>query len=481
MTEIAYASARVLADRLRRGEMSSLELVDHFLARIAQHNPAINAVVTLDPELARAEAKRADQAIAQNERLGPLHGIPMTVKDAFEVTGMRTTAGAPMWKDHVSKQDAVAVSRLRAAGAIILGKTNTPAFCSDLQSYNTLFGTTNNPWDVTRTPGGSSGGAAAALASGMSPIELGSDVAGSIRTPAGFCGLFGHKPSHGLVPVRGHMPGPPGVLGEADLVVVGPLANHPEDLGLILDVVAGPLPDMARAYRLALPAPRSATLRGYRVACWLDDTAFPVDASVLERLEDTVAGLRRAGVRVDDAHPDFELKNAVNVYRSLLDSMMVAGIGPKLVKRLEEQAQLDIADPATVFAKNALVSHREWIMWNEFREHLRAAFARFFLDYDVLLCPITMLPAIAHDHSEPQIQRKLIVNGVSRAYQDLFAWVSLATTALLPATTAPIGRTADGLPVGVQIIGPYLEDYTPIDFAGRLADLRGGFERPPGF
>ena len=284
-----------------------------------------------------------------------------------------------------------------------------------------------------------------------------------------------------MVPIRGHMPAPPGALGEADLVVSDRLANHPEDLGLILDVVAGPLPDRARAYRLALPAPRSTTLRGYRVACWLDDPAFAVDASVLERLEDTVAELRRAGVRVDDAHPELELKSAVNVYRSLLDPMMVAGVGSKLVKKLEQQALLDVADPATMFAKNALVSHREWIMWNEFREHLRAAFARFFLDYDVLLCPITMLPAFAHDHSEPQLQRKLTVNGDPRAYHDMFAWVSLATSALLPATAAPIGRTAEGLPVGVQIIGPYLEDHTPIDFAGRLADLRGGFERPPGF
>jgi amidase len=481
MTEIAFASARVLADRLRRRQLSSLELVDHFLARIERHNPKVNAVVTLDPERARNEAKRADDALARRKQVGPLHGIPMTLKDALEVSDMRTTAGAKIWKDHVSSHDAVAVQRLRAAGAIILGKTNTPAFSADLQSYNAMFGTTNNPWDLARTPGGSSGGAAAALASGMTPVELGSDVAGSIRTPAGFCGVYGHKPSHGLVPMRGHMPGPSGTLAEPDLVVIGPMTNHAEDLALLLDVVAGPLPEKARAYQLSLPAPRSASLRGYRVACWLNDTAFPVEASVLARLEDTVAGLRRAGVRVDEAHPEFELENVYKVYRSLLDPMMIAGVGPKIVKQLEEQALQDPTDAGTVFAKNALISHREWLTWNEFREHIRAAFARFFLDYDVLLCPITMLPAFAHDHSEPQTRRKLLVNGQARAYPDMFAWVSLATVALLPATAAPIGRTPEGLPVGVQIIGPYLEDRTPIDFAGRLADLLGGFEPPPGF
>jgi amidase len=484
MSDLAYLGARALARKIRRKELSSLEVVDYFLARIEQKNPGINAVVTLDASGARAAAERADQALARGDVLGPLHGVPLTVKDAYEVAGMRSTAGAKVWSEHVPTRDAVSVQRLRAAGAIILGKTNTPAFCSDLQSYNPLFGTTNNPWDVTRTPGGSSGGSAAALASGMTPVELGSDIAGSIRTPAAFCGLFGHKPTYGIVPMRGHLPGPPGTLSAADLAVCGPLATSAEDLALMLHVLAGPLPEQAKAYRLQLPAARAQTLRGYRVAVWLEDASATVDRSVLTLLSGATESLRRAGAKLEVVHPEFELKAAYDIYRSLLDPVMSVGMPKKLLSMLEElnkNSAADATDPLTSFARRGLVRHRDFVVWVELRERLRAVWAQFFENYDVLLCPVTPTPAIVHDHSDPIPLRTILVNGEPRAYEDQFVWNSLATCFHLPATVLPAGRTPEGLPVGLQVVGPYLEDFTTIDFAGRASEILGGFVPPTGY
>ena len=480
MTELAFIGARELVRSIRRKEVSSLEVTDYFLKRIEQHNPTLNAVVTLDAEGARRAARAADEAIARGAALGPLHGLPLTVKDAFEVAGMRTTAGATVWSEHVPLRDALVIERMKAAGAIILGKTNTPAFCADSQSYNPIFGTTNNPWDVTRTPGGSSGGSAAALAAGMTPLELGSDIAGSIRTPASFCGVFGHKPSFDLVPSQGHMPGPPGNLATTDLGVMGPLARSVDDLVLLLDVIAGPNPERAKAYRLQLPAARASSLRGYRVAIWLEDERCTPAAGVLASLRAAVDSLERAGVRVEQAKPSFELRDAYKLYRVLLDPIMSAGMSAKVMSMLEAHAASGANDSVAEFGRNALIRHREVLVWQEMRERLRARWTEFFTDYDVLLCPSVVTTAFPHDHSQPQPARKLQIDGQARPYDELFFWPSLAAGAHLPATVAPVGHAA-GLPVGIQIIGPYLEDRTCLDFAGRASELWGGFTPPPGY
>jgi amidase len=482
MTELCWWSARDLARAIQHRELSGLELVEHFIARIERHNPALNAVVTLDAEGARAAAKEADDASARGAHTGPLHGVPMTVKDSYEVAGMRTTCGASVFRDHVPARDAVAIQRLRAAGAIILGKTNTPPFCADAQTHNAIFGTTKNPWDLAKTPGGSSGGSAAALAAGLTPLELGSDIAGSVRNPAHFCGVFGHKPTHGIVPVRGHIPGKPGDLSVPDLGVVGPFARDADDLALLLNVIAGPADAEAKAYRLQLPAARSHTLRGYRVAAWLDDPAFPIDDAMRAPLEAAVQALRSAGVKVHAGGPPFEFRKLYEAYRQLLDPVMSQGLPEKQLAWLEQvSAGAEPSSPITAFARNAIIRHRDWLEVNEARQQVRAGWARWFEDFDVLLTPVTITTAFAHDHSTPQPQRKLAVSGRERQYDELFAWVSLATFAYLPATAMPIGRTQAGLPVGMQIIGPYLEDRTPLDFAGRLSELLGGFQAPPGY
>ena len=481
----AFASATELARRIRAGELGSEELVDHYLARIEAHDPRIGAVVTLDADRARQRAREADRARARGELRGPLHGVPITVKDTLETAGLRTTAGHPPLAEHVPAETAPAVARLLAAGAILLGKTNTPALAGDWQTHNAIFGTTRNPWDPTRTPGGSSGGSAAALAAGLSALELGSDIGGSIRVPASWCGVYGHKPTHGIVPHRGHIPGPPGTLSEPDLSVVGPLARSAEDLALALDLLAGPLPDRAVAWRLELPPPRARDLRELRIAAWIHDPEFEPDPGVALVLEEALDALRREGARIDPgARPVPRVRDALEVYERVLWPVFLAGYPEHTWRALEAVAsRSDPGDrsPLAVMARCGTVSHREWLAAHEARERLRARLRAFFADFDVLLLPVCQVPAIPLDPSEPQTARTIRVAGAERPYADLFAWIALATACHLPATVVPAGRSPEGLPVGLQVVGPFLEDRTPLAFAAAFARLRGGFSPPPAF
>jgi amidase len=483
MSDMSQRPAVELADALRRGQVSSRELLEHFLARVEGVGSGLNAVVTLDTERARARADAADAARSRGESWGPLHGLPMTVKDVFETAGLRTTAGAKPLADHVPQRNAVAVQRLLDAGAIVFGKTNTPAWAMDWQTYNEIYGTTSNPWDPERTPGGSSGGAAAALAAGLTSLELGSDIGGSIRIPAHYCGVFGHKPSWGVVPQRGHIPGLPGSLIEADINVVGPMARSVADLRLALGVLAGPLPDRAVAWRLELPAQRRERPGDWRVAAWLDDPAFPVDDAVRERLEAAVEALRRAGVAVDPAaRPPFALPAAVDLYRRLLAPVTAVTLEDEHFAALVAGAERTAEESDLALFQRALgMRHREWLLLHDQREHMRAAWADFFRDIDVLLCPVAPVPALLHDHSEPFVLRSIEVNGAPRPYTDHFAWMGPVGAALLPATAAPVGCTPEGLPVGVQIVAPYLEDLSALGFAELLAQETGGYRAPPGF
>jgi amidase len=482
MADLGTRSARELAAMIRRKQISSRELLDHFLEAIAERNAPLNAVVTLDEERARDAAARADEAIARGEALGPLHGLPMTIKDTFETAGVRTTAGNPAWAEHVPEADADPVAKLRGAGAVVFGKTNVPFMAADVQSYNDIFGTTNNPHDPTRTPGGSSGGAAVSTACGFTSLELGSDIGGSIRTPSHWTGVYGHKPSHGIVSNLGHLPGPPGWQSQPDLGVAGPIARSAEDLATALDVLAGPDAHREIAWRLDLPKPRHDRLADFRVAAWIDTPGLPVDASVRTRLEATIEALRDAGVRVDEkARPAFDHGELRRAYFRLLMPIILADLDGAaldgLVARADGFAPDDTSDEAEM-ARAPLIRHREWLATHEQRERARVAFRAFFADVDVLLCPVTGVPAIPHDHG-PFAERTIRVNDEERPYNDLFGWIAMATACHLPATVAPIGRTATGLPVGVQIIGPYLEDHTTIAFARLLGDVIGGFEPPP--
>jgi amidase len=299
MADIALQSARTLAEAIRRREISSRELLDHYLARVERLNPPLNAVVTVDVEGARRAADAADKALARGGASGPLHGVPMTIKDTYETAGMRTTCGFEPWSDHHPEGDAEPVRRLREAGAVVFGKTNTPTLAGDWQTHNPIFGVTNNPWSREHTTGGSSGGAAAAVAAGLTALELGSDIGGSIRVPSSWCGVCGHKPTWGVVPQHGHLPPPPGTLAETDLGVMGPIARTVDDLELALDIVAGPHGHDAVGWRLELPPARATALRELRLAAWLT-----IRLARSTRRWDAVPGVALVrGARIADRRP----------------------------------------------------------------------------------------------------------------------------------------------------------------------------------
>lgn len=491
MSRLEYRTATELLGSLERGEVSSRELLDHFLDRVASHNETVNAVVTLDPESARREADRADEARARGESLGPLHGLPMTVKDTFETAGLRTTAGVPELSEHVPEHDALAVARLRAAGAVIFGKTNTPTWAGDWQTDNPIFGLTRNPWDLDRAAGGSSGGSAAALAAGLTPLEMGSDIGGSVRVPSHWCGTFGHKGSHGLVAQRGHLPGPPGTLSEADLNVIGPMARSVADLALAFDVLAAPTPEDARGWRLDLPPSRQATLADHRVATWFDEPACPIDDEMRELLTAAGDALASEGVSVDRAaRPELDFLEAVHTYMELLLPLNGRTMGDaeyelveKAASSLEPSAAAEDGGLETLAVNSMAGSYRSWWQASERREHIQARWADFFRDFDILLCPVILSPAIPHDTETAQFARQVRINGVDRSYLEQIYWPGLITMSRLPSTVVPVGRTSAGLPVGVQVVSGYLEDRTTLDFAGRLAEVVGTstFEPPPGF
>ena len=479
----AYRSATDLLGALDRGELSSLELLEFLLARVDREDAAINAVVARDPDSARARAQEADAARARGESWGPLHGLPMTIKNSIEVVGMPTTSGAPELAGHMPKTHADAAARLIDAGAIVFGKTNLPLYAGDFQTYNEVHGTTNNPWNLECGPGGSSGGSAAALAAGFTPLELGSDIGGSIRNPAHFCGVYGHKPTWQIVPGRGHIPGPPGALSPPDLAVLGPLARTPEDLDLALGVLAGPSPGDAVAWRLELPAPRHERLSDFRVALWLDQPGRPVAAEVGDLIQAAADRIAAAGARVDDrARPAIDAEDAHARYLRLLWSVMGTGFPPPVRAQLE--AAHGTLDPGDVSAnaqmiRGAVGPHRAWLSDNEARHHMRARWAELFTEVDVLLCPIMPTAAFAHDH-RPMEQRTLLVDGVEVPYLEQLFWAGQMTLTYLPATVVPVGRTSDGLPVGMQVVAPHLEDRTAIHFARCIEDVVGGFVSPPG-
>jgi amidase len=403
----------------------------------------------------------------------------MTIKDSFQTAGMRTTSGAPELANFVPQEDAWPVARLREAGAVIFGKTNLPIYAGDLQSYNEVFGTTNNPYDVSRTPGGSSGGSAAALACGFTPLELGSDIGGSIRLPSHMSGVVGHKPSYGIVPAHGQIPGPPGTLTLADLAVAGPMARSVEDLELGLTIMAGPNRWERPAWRLELPPPRRQTLKEYRVAAWLDDPRCRVEPEVRTLLERASHLLADAGARVDpEARPAFTLDKVADTFFALLQAALAGGVSRDTL----EHYAATTGETAVARTRRALaMRHREWLSYNERRLQLRKQWEEFFTQWDAILLPVMPCPAIPHDHSEPQAARLAWVGDEQRPYWDLITWMAPAGACYLPATVVPVGCLSNGLPVGIQIAGPYLQDRTTLGIAKQLLTLVGGCPRPAGF
>ncbi|GII90033.1 amidase [Sinosporangium siamense] len=482
MTDLAFRSAGELAAAVAAKEVSSLELLDHYLARGEQFDSQVNAIVARDVERARDAARAADRAVSRGEPLGRLHGVPVSVKDSLEVAGMRTTGGSVRWGHHVSTRDAEAVARLRDAGAIVFGKSNLPVDARDWQTYNEIYGTTNNPWDLARGPGGSSGGSAAAIAAGLTGLDLGGDTAGSIRVPAHFCGVYGLRTSYGIVPRHGSVSGhAPGTLAEFDMAVLGPFGRHADDLDLGLDVLAGADRDHAPAWRLELPAARSNTLRGFRVAAWLDDPFCPVDGELVAVMQAALDAVRAEGAVVVEGEGPVGLAETLSLFRPLLMAQSGLIEPAESYAVLVELAAAEGADGG--FASAATVRFRDWHALDDRRQHSRRRWAEFFQDVDVLLCPAAPTAAFPHDHTPDPgwSSRTLRINDADRPYRDLLTWTAPAALNHLPAAVAPIGATRDGLPVGIQVIAPYLHDRTAVGFVRLLAEVIGGFRRPPGF
>jgi amidase len=483
MHDWAYHSATAMARAIRERRIGCLELLEIHLERVRRHNPTLNAIVVLDADGARSRARDADAALARGESWGPLHGVPATVKEAFDVAGMPTTWGVPALRDNIAGTNATVVDALRGAGAIVFGKTNVPLLLADCQTFNAIYGTTNNPWDPARSPGGSSGGSAAALAAGMSALEIGSDIGSSIRNPAHYCGVYGHKPSFGVVPQHGHWI--PGAHVPIDMLVCGPLARTAEDLALALDLIVGPEPLDRLAWTIELPRPRKKTLGEFRMALILDDPNCAVDREVTDRIQAVAEAAARAGARVDDtARPPIDTLRAHALFLQLLRGATGALLSDDAYAQLRAQVpQLAPGDESyrARLARAVVQEHRAWFAAHEERQALRAAWAAFFEEHDVVLCPAAAPAAFPHNQQGERPDRRMIVNGRPEDYNAQMYWGGIANLPYLPATVAPAGHTPGGLPVGVQIVGPYLEDRTTIECARLLGQITQGFAPPPGY
>lgn len=459
--DVALWSTTRQAAAIRAGEFTSRALLELYISRIERLNPKINAVITLQLAEAREAADAADTRLAAGELDGPLHGIPITIKDALETNGLRSTGGATELHNNIPTRDAPVVSAVKAAGAIVFGKTNLPRWSGDIQSYNEMFGTTNNPWDITRVPGGSSGGAAAAVATGLTSFEIGTDIGGSIRFPSSFNGIFGHKPSWGVVPSTGYLDHDQGGHTEADVNVIGPLARSAEDLALLMELLQrrdGPL--------VANLPPGPTDISSLRVAAWLDDPFCPVDAEVLAVLNNATDRLEASGVSVDrNARPDIDAKQACELGMWLVTTAVSQTMPAENLKSTDGAA-----------APSA--SHREWLDIDRERQQIRQQWARFFEDYDAILMPISFVPPFPHQQEGHFGNRTLICNGESRPYADLIKWTILTGMAYLPASVPPVGLTTSGVPSSLQVVGPYGSDYRTIALAGRIAEACGGFVPP---
>ena len=455
-TDLALWTTTEQAGAIRSGEIGAVELLDAQLARLERLNPQVNAVCTLAVEAARERASAADEATALGQTWGPLHGLPVTIKDAIATAGIRSTGGSPVLLDHVPHHDAPVVMSIKNAGAVVFGKTNVPLWSGDFQTFNEMFGTTNNPWDLARVPGGSSGGAAAAVACGMTSFEIGTDIGGSVRVPAAFCGVFGHKPSFGTIPTLGYLDEPNGGVTESDVNVFGPIARSADDLAMLFDLLAGPAPDRAVGWRLDLPRADITDLRSLRVATWFEEPSVPMDNEMIAILDGVAECLSRLGVAVDrGVRPQFDFTDAWQTGGWLIGAACNVSDGERDV------------------------SHNEWLLADRRRTRLRHRWAEFFENVDVLLCPITLTPAFPHQQDGTWATREIVVNDTSVPYLSLEAWPALIGSAYLPSTSAPVGHTATGLPVGVQVVSPYLHDYRSIAVAGLISDLVDGYAVPP--
>ncbi|HEY1287484.1 MAG TPA: amidase [Burkholderiales bacterium] len=476
-----FSSATEIAAAIRLRRVSALEILEMYLDRIRKYNPMLNAICTLDEAGARARAREADAALGRGEQWGPLHGVPMTIKDALETAGVRTTGGYPPLSNHVPKKDATAVARLKAAGAVLIGKTNVPPLSADGRADNPIFGRTNNPWNLERTPGGSTGGGAAAVAAGLSPFDVGSDLAASVRVPAHWCGLFGLKPTEGRVPNTGHIPEVPGTPHALrHMNTLGPLARSVDDLGAILKVIAGPDDRDWETAPVPLEDAPERPLSSYRF-CWT--TRFGAEAPSRETSDaigSLAKNLSRMGCEVKEATPPgFDFDNAWETWGEVVIAERVVTQGDAARERVEKlHASLGELPVARGAARGARAGVADYMVALTRRDRLITALESFFADCDAWLCPVAYGPAIGH-----------VPFGTPVEVDERKVPYFLATTAFTcpfnltghPAVVLPLAITKEGLPIGVQVLAKRWSEPALLALAKQLSLVTGPFRSPPGF
>ena len=465
--------ATALSASLASGLFNATELLDQSLNRVDKLNPTLNAIVSFDLTRARAAATASDERRAAGRALGPLDGLPITIKDSISTAGHVTTSGFPPFANHVPAEDAIVVGRLRAAGAVIFGKTNLPPLAGDLQTENTLFGRTANPWDTTRGPGGSSGGSAAAVSTGMSALDIGSDIGGSIRNPAHYCGIYGHKPTFEVYPQKGHIPPPPGYEAVVDMGTLGPLARSAADLRLIFHALVTPTTAERRLWSPQLLGAEDVAIRGMRVVIWDNDPLMPVDSETRAQILALGDRLELAGAVVDrTARPAFDLAEAIASYIMLIAPLFGATFSDADIAAFSDRAE-SLPPQAAKYLKSIAAgrsrSLSEFMGAKEVQARNQAAWADFFLSQDFLICPVAPTAAFVHQVEPMSFARTVDYDGQTHPYWDQFLWCgALANFAHLPGTARPLALTATGLPMGVQVIGPTMGDFRTIAFAAAL-------------
>ncbi len=474
MTDL-YATARQMLADLGAKRISARELLDAHVARNTALSKSINAVTETDVDRARRDAQAIDDARAKGETLGLLAGLPMTIKDGYDVEHMPATAGFPPFASRPKGcADAELVARTRGEGAVVWGKTNVPLMLGDWQSYNAIYGTTNNPYDVARVPGGSSGGSAAALAAGITPLEIGSDIGGSLRVPANFCGVCALKPTWGVLPMRGHVPPPPGIEAEVDLGVGGPMARNVDDLKLLWSVLSK-----------APEAPRQ-NVKGARIAVWDEDALLPLGHDAKAAVLRAADALSKQGAQVEHIKAPVDTRELLVNYMWLLISIISAGFPENILSEIaktreaDKKAFAESRDPWSLELNRLATTARadEVLAAQRARQALKDRMVTFFGALDAILMPVTPIPAFPHDQTDPFGARSLEIDGQTIRYPTMLGWIALATALHLPSLAVPAGRSRENLPIGVQIVGPWNGEERLFDYAGAVEEILGGFVPP---
>ena len=478
--DTAFWSATRLIRALKTKKLGALELLDYYAARVEKHNGVLNALPVLDMDVARKRAKAFDRKGAKS---GPLAGLPMTVKESFDLAGHPTTWGLAEFANVPAKANALAVDRFLAAGANVFGKSNVPTLLADWETVNVVYGKTVNPWNHERTPGGSSGGAAVALAAGLTGLEAGSDIGGSIRNPAHFCGVYGHKSTWNVCSMAGHAL--PGAVHPTDISVIGPMARSAADLELAFNIMAGPDAVDGRGWKIDLPKPERKSLKGWRVAVVATHPTAETDATVELSIRRLAQFLSSKGAKVSErAMPDFDFSEAHRVFIQLLRGATSGRQTPELfAQMLAAKAQLDPDDQGyhAQMVRANVQPHKDWLIASNRRHQMRLAWAEFFKEWDVLLCPNGATAAYPHSMPGERWERMITVNGKQQPLTTQMWWAGIAGMCYLPGTAAPIGLSPEGLPLSVQIVGPQYGDLSTIRFAQLLEREYYAFTPPPAY